>query len=47
MTMKIANILKKAGQKAANASVDPRSFPKDFHQPKPPAKIQAKMHESK
>jgi len=37
--MKIKAILRKFGEKAAVKSIEPRSAPRPFYQPKPPAKI--------
>lgn len=41
------NMMKKLGEKVANASINPRCWPYVAYQPKMPAKIQAKMQESK
>jgi len=44
--MKIKEVLKKFGVKNAEAQIDPRSAPRVFYQPKPPAKIQEKMDQA-
>ena len=44
---KMTNILRKTGEKMANMSIDPRCWPWNAHQPKPPAKIQEKMLENR
>jgi len=45
--MKIKSILKKFGEKSAERSVDPRTFPWAIYQPKPPAKIQMLISKEK
>lgn len=40
-------MLKEFGEKIAIRSIDPRCDPYFLYQPKPPAKIQAKMLENK
>lgn len=46
MSKKI-NLLKKLGEKVADTSVHAKCIPFFIYQPKPPAKILAKMQESK
>ena len=44
--MKIKEALKKFGMKNAENQIDPRTAPRVFYEPKPPAKILEKMKQA-
>ena len=44
--MKLKEALKKFGEKNAELQIDPRTQFRMFFEPKPPAKIQAKMDQA-
>lgn len=43
--MRVKEALRKFGVKSAETQVDRRSVPRGLYEPKPPAKIQAKMEQ--